>query len=157
LSVVRASHILASYNLPFKTALGITYSMKIFLAFIILIPILFLGSAIYQERCMQPISSSLKAFYDIKSLTAVVNDFKVKEGYLPESLGDLGPKYIRKVPAEPWGNEYIYKTEGSKFKVYSLGSDSALGGIGAAEDRYVNDEIDGIINSIYQPVWGCNA
>lgn len=44
--------------------------------------------------------------------------------------------YIRRLPADPWGNAYQYRQPGSRgvFDVYSQGADSADGGEGDAAD-----------------------
>lgn len=50
---------------------------------------------------------------------------------LPGSLQQLaeGPSPLtEKVPADPWGSEYIYKVEGGrKYTIYSVGADGAEG------------------------------
>jgi general secretion pathway protein G len=44
--------------------------------------------------------------------------------------------YIKRLPADPWGNPYQYISPGkhSKYDIYSLGSDGVLGGEGQAKD-----------------------
>lgn len=44
--------------------------------------------------------------------------------------------YIRKLPKDPWGQEYLYLSPGehSEIDIYSLGADSAPGGNGVAAD-----------------------
>jgi len=39
-----------------------------------------------------------------------------------------------KVPADPWGNSYLYESDGTKYTVTSLGSDGAEGGEGSKAD-----------------------
>jgi general secretion pathway protein G len=44
--------------------------------------------------------------------------------------------YIRRLPADPWGNQYQYRFPGEHgaFDVYSFGADGAAGGEGEAAD-----------------------
>lgn len=44
--------------------------------------------------------------------------------------------YIRRLPADPWGNPYQYRAPGSQgaFDVYSFGADGAEGGEGENAD-----------------------
>ena len=57
----------------------------------------------------------------------------------PEPL-NWGPQpYMKKVPVDLWGNEYVYINDGNEFEVYSLGSDGEEGGDGMAEDISSND------------------
>jgi len=131
--------------------------MKIFLTIFIIISAFIFASFIYPERCAKPIASSIKVFYDIKSLTTVVKKYKKDVGYLPKSLEDLKPKFVKRYPADSWGNEYIYELLDGGFRIYSLGSDAKVGGKGAAADTDIDDNLDSIIGSVYKPIWGCNA
>lgn len=47
-----------------------------------------------------------------------------------------GEGYIRRLPDDPWGNEYqyVYPGEQSAFDVYSMGADGRLGGEGSDAD-----------------------
>lgn len=51
-----------------------------------------------------------------------------------------GPEpYMRRIPLDPWGNEYVYSYEDNDFVIYSLGADGEEGGDGVDEDIYSND------------------
>ena len=43
---------------------------------------------------------------------------------------------MRSIPKDPWGNDYLYLSPGSKsdIDVYSLGADGRAGGEGVAAD-----------------------
>ena len=87
----------------------------------------------------------------IESFSAALDLFYLDAGRYPttsEGLGSLvkrptsisvwnGP-YLRSnaVPADPWGNPYVYKSPGQHgpFDIVSLGSDGREGGTGAAAD-----------------------
>ena len=46
--------------------------------------------------------------------------------------------YIKRLPKDPWGNNYQYKFPGEKsnFDIFSFGADGKLGGEGTNEDIY---------------------
>lgn len=82
-----------------------------------------------------------RAHADMKSLSDAVNLYRVDCGDYPISLDALwirppgarrwGPDpYLKEFPpADPWGNEYLYRYEGGdRFLFHSLGPDGALGG-----------------------------
>jgi general secretion pathway protein G len=48
-----------------------------------------------------------------------------------------GPYLEKKLPKDPWGNEYVYKNpgpDGSEFGIASLGADGLEGGVGKDAD-----------------------
>ena len=59
---------------------------------------------------------------------------KPTSGQEPKNWQDGG--YIKKVPKDPWGNDYQYLSPGEKgdFDIYSLGSDGRPGGDDASKD-----------------------
>lgn len=60
----------------------------------------------------------------------------------PESARSYPPGgYIKKLPEDPWGNDYVYISPGvdGPFDLYSLGGDGAEGGEGADADIYHNE------------------
>lgn len=60
----------------------------------------------------------------------------------PESAKSYPPGgYIRKLPEDPWGNEYVYISPGvdGPYDLYSLGADGAEGGEGVNADIYYNE------------------
>ena len=55
----------------------------------------------------------------------------------PIPLGWDGPYIDRRVPLDPWGNDYVYKNPGEMnlpFSITSLGADGRAGGEGANAD-----------------------
>jgi general secretion pathway protein G len=55
----------------------------------------------------------------------------------PQSLEKWAGPYLKKaVPADPWGNRYLYKSPGDHgdYDLFSLGSDGQPGGSGEAAD-----------------------
>lgn len=51
-----------------------------------------------------------------------------------------GPQsYLKKLPEDPWGNEYVYTNEAMTFEVISLGADGQEGGEGVAADIAYSD------------------
>lgn len=84
----------------------------------------------------------------IRILESIIEDYRMDTAKLPASLNDLlvdpgvknwdGPylKRVKKVPKDPWGNDYILKIPGDNvdFEVISYGSDGQPGGSDDAED-----------------------
>lgn len=51
-----------------------------------------------------------------------------------------GPEpYLRKVPLDPWENEYVYTGEGRRFEITSLGKDGEDGGDDVNADLHYSD------------------
>jgi general secretion pathway protein G len=66
----------------------------------------------------------------IKSLKDAVIGYKIKNRKLPDSLDQVAPFLdASKVPADPWGNPFLYEKKGSsEFVIMSYGGDGAPGG-----------------------------
>ena len=47
--------------------------------------------------------------------------------------------YLKKLPIDPWGEPYLYFSEGRQIEVYSLGSDRREGGEGVDADLKLSD------------------
>lgn len=93
-----------------------------------------------------------KAASDISTLSSLLQQFRVDTDRFPtteEGLSALrtapadvrnwrGPYTTKPIPADPWGNEYVYEYPGpggeDTFVLASFGSDGAPGGEGEAED-----------------------
>jgi general secretion pathway protein G len=53
----------------------------------------------------------------------------------PAECKNWGPEpYMKAVPVDPWGTEYIYESKGSNYVLKSLGADRQEGGSGKDED-----------------------
>ncbi len=53
----------------------------------------------------------------------------------PASCPQWGPDaYVKKMPKDPWGTEFIYESQGSTFTLISLGADKKEGGSGENAD-----------------------
>lgn len=91
-----------------------------------------------------------KAKADIKAIESAMNMFKLDNGFYPSSAEGIAalvqapPRakrfnpdgYLAKVPTDPWGNEYVYQSDGRNILIVSLGADGVEGG-----DAY-NADID---------------
>lgn len=89
-----------------------------------------------------------KAKADIKAIEEALNMFKLDNGFYPTTAEGIAalvqapPRakkwnpdgYLPKVPVDPWGNEYIYGSDGRDLFVKSLGADSQEGGEGYNAD-----------------------
>ena len=80
-----------------------------------------------------------KAGADISVLASQVKLFYADRGRYPtssEGLEALVPKYVEKLPRDPWGNPYQYDIPGREgaFDIVSFGSDGREGGEESGED-----------------------
>lgn len=73
-----------------------------------------------------------------RSLFAAVDHFRRDNQRVPtqaERLEALVPQYLRRVPLDPWGNPFVYRTQGGDWAdLVSLGADGSPGGVGLATD-----------------------
>lgn len=131
--------------------------MKYLLIIFSFIGAMFFLGAIYPERCNLPIARSMKTITDIKFLSGAVKKYWKENNFLPKQLIDLVPKYTEKIPDDAWAREYLYEViNESDFKLYSLGSDGIKGGVGGASDVDATTNSKELIESIQNPIWGCN-
>ena len=92
-----------------------------------------------QDRAM-----SEKARADVAILSQAVEMFRLENLRYPSMDDGLDallpdgdrPGYIKALPKDPWGNEYLYLIPGENgvFDVMSLGADGRLGGEGEDAD-----------------------
>lgn len=88
----------------------------------------------------------------IKSLDAEIISFQAHCGRIPNSLEELVNKpgdcpnwqdggYLKggRVPKDPWGHEYVYRSEGSKYEIICLAADGRQGGSGVDADISSNN------------------
>ena len=57
----------------------------------------------------------------------------------PEPKNYKSGGYMKKLPVDPWGNEYLYFAKSGKFEILSLGADGEEGGEEDAADISSND------------------
>ena len=85
------------------------------------------------------------ALSQISALEAALDTYRLDVGQYPDSLEGLvendsgraawnGPYLRREVPLDPWGNEYVYDSDGRGFTLVSYGPDGARGGEGDDAD-----------------------
>ena len=85
------------------------------------------------------------ALSQISSLEAALDTYRLDVGEYPDSLEGLrenisgraawnGPYLRRSVPLDPWGNEYVYDSNGREFTLSSYGPDGEQGGEGDDAD-----------------------
>lgn len=80
-----------------------------------------------------------KAQQDIRAIEAALSLYRLDNFRYPstdENLDILVPKYLDRVPEDPWGNTYFYLNPGEhgEFDIFSLGADGAEGGEGVDAD-----------------------
>ena len=85
------------------------------------------------------------ALSQISALEAALDTYRLDVGQYPDSLEGLvendsgraawnGPYLRREVPLDPWGNEYVYDSDGRGFTLVSHGPDGERGGEGDDAD-----------------------
>lgn len=52
-----------------------------------------------------------------------IGAYQLENESLPPDLDSLEPQYIRIIPTDPWGNEYIYRQTPGGYELISLGRD----------------------------------
>jgi general secretion pathway protein G len=91
-----------------------------------------------------------EAKIQIREIGKQLDLFYTDCGFYPQSLEGLttadancknwGPEpYIKKVPKDPWNNDFIYAVEGSAYSLKSLGKDRKEGGSGNDADISSDD------------------
>jgi general secretion pathway protein G len=92
-----------------------------------------------------------KAMADIAELKTALDRYYIDNGSYP--TGDQGLAalvaasgqgaqaanyeeggYIRRIPTDPWGNPYVYSSDGNNYTLKSYGADGAEGGTGKNAD-----------------------
>lgn len=75
------------------------------------------------------VGKSSRATADVNYLGGVISQYKFEIGDYPATLeklksknGDYGP-WIREVPKDPWGRDYVYQKNADGFAVWSKGED----------------------------------
>ena len=85
------------------------------------------------------------ALSQISALEVALDTYRLDVGEYPDSLEGLvendsgraawnGPYLRREVPLDPWGNEYVYDSDGRGFTLVSYGPDGERGGEGDDAD-----------------------
>lgn len=83
----------------------------------------------------------------LQQLETAIIEFQAHCGRIPSSLEELVNKpgdaanwqdggYLKgsKVPKDPWGRDYVYRGEGSKYEIVCLAADGRQGGSGIDAD-----------------------
>lgn len=79
---------------------------------------------------------------DFLAIGQALEDTKEALGRYPARLEDLDPARLSTLrgatpggPLDPWGNPYVYRSDGASYSLRSLGHDGRAGGIGIDADR----------------------
>ncbi len=92
-----------------------------------------------------------KAIADLKAIEGALHLYKLDNGFYPTTEQGLralvqrpevgllprnwNPEgYLEKVPVDPWGNPYIYLSDGERYALKSYGADGEEGGEGKYAD-----------------------
>ncbi|WP_227765939.1 type II secretion system protein GspG [Zhaonella formicivorans] len=65
-----------------------------------------------------------KAKADLRTLESALAVYYAENNFYPNSLNDLVTgKYIKRLPKDPWDNDYVYSISSGSYNLYSKGSD----------------------------------
>jgi len=84
---------------------------------------------------------------DIETITSQIEQYKKEYGFYPERLKDLVPKYLKKVPLDVWGKDYMLEVSKNEYRLYTLGQDGMSGGDGLSYDFSNNTDWEEHLNS----------
>lgn len=95
-------------------------------------------------------SESKTAWAQIDAIGKALDQYRIDTGHYPTSEQGLnslmqmpndepkwaGPYLLKKVPSDPWGKPYLYKSPGDngEYDLYSFGKDGVVGGTKDAQD-----------------------
>ena len=125
-----------------KTAAGFTLiEMLVVMAIIGMLAVMVAPNIFNQQAGAQRDA----ALSQISALEAALDTYRLDVGQYPDSLEGLvendsgraawnGPYLRREVPLDPWGNEYVYDSDGRGFTLVSYGPDGERGGEGDDAD-----------------------
>jgi len=69
-------------------------------------------------------AKNVSAEVDISSIKSALSLYMSSNGYLPESLNQLTPRYLRRMPTDPWGRDFKYeKLNERECAIISAGKD----------------------------------
>lgn len=115
---------------------------------LIVLVIVGLLASLVAPKMFGKVDSSMRktAETQMKLIEGALDAYRLDMGRYPEALNELmqstnprwdGPYLPREVPADPWGNPYIYSVpgeDGAPYKLLSYGRDGRPGGEGDDAD-----------------------
>ncbi len=114
---------------------------------VVVVILAILATVVVQNLAGKPDEAKIsKAKTDIAALESSLDLYRLDNGKYPstdegldalmEKGGKLGESYLKKLPQDPWNNDYQYLNPGvhGSIDVYSLGADGAEGGEGIDAD-----------------------
>lgn len=121
--------------------------IEIVVVIVILVTLMSIATPLYMNYVKKANVGAAKT--QVQMLVQALDSYRLDVGSYPESDVGLqalvenpddnekwGGPYIKNVPKDPWGNEYVYVSPGEHgdFDLYSMGSDGQVGGTGDAAD-----------------------
>lgn len=89
----------------------------------------FLAANVYSDSLVD------RPLADIAKIDVAVNTYYLEYQKFPETLEELA-QYKELPIKDPWGVDYIYeKSKQGRPKIYTLGEDHKVGGVGENKDR----------------------
>ena len=128
--------------------------IEVVVVIVILVTLASIATPLYMNYIKQANVSAAKT--QIKMFEDALIQYKLAVGDYPETLQELvenvdgnekwtGP-YIKSIPKDPWGNEYVYNKlddDVNKYEIICYGADGAEGGEGDNADISSNEAAGG--------------
>lgn len=82
---------------------------------------------------------ALLAWDAVRDLANAVERHRLREGRYPNSADELVPRYLERLPTDPWGNAVMYERFSGGYRVVCYGEDGIPGGSGPSSDLLVRN------------------
>ncbi len=103
---------------------------------IFILAIFTLSLVVYNESASMNNSKMMRTKLKIQSLVTIINEFEQENGHYPREISELNNSFIKKLPLDnnsvPF--KYKYNEKDNSYRVYTLGFDGKIGGVGVNAD-----------------------
>ncbi|MCJ8322032.1 MAG: type II secretion system protein GspG [Colwellia sp.] len=103
---------------------------------IFILAIFTLGLVVYNESASMNNSKMMRTKLKIASLVSLINEFKKDNGRYPKELAELSNSGSKGLPLDNRSSPFLYQynEKNSSYRVYTLGKDRKIGGVGLDGD-----------------------
>jgi len=112
---------------------------------IFILAIFTLSLVVYNESASMHNSKVMRTKLKIQSIVTIINEFKKEHGHYPKELAELKSPDIKGLPLDNGNFPFMYQfnEKDNSFRVYTLGNDRHIGGVGtdADYDNYTKWEL----------------
>jgi len=103
---------------------------------IFILAIFTLSLVVYNESASMHNSKVMRTKLKIQSIVTIINEFKKVHGRYPKELSELKSPDIKGLPLDNGSLPFMYQynEKDNSFRVYTLGNDRKIGGVGPDAD-----------------------